>query len=74
MITKGTKKAASHLVRSQPSLELLGLLESFDEEFASLLSIELQEVGVEVGSVRGQGLVAPLTHALIIYIANEPFV
>ena len=52
MITKGMKKA-SHLVRSHPSLELLGLLESFDEEFASLLSIELQEVGVEVGSVRG---------------------
>jgi len=54
--------------------ELLGLLESFDEEFAPLLSIELQEVGVEVGSVRGQRLVTPLTHALIIYIANEPFV
>jgi len=53
---------------------LLNLLVSLREVLLSLLSIDLKEVGVEVGLVSGKGLISPLSCSLIIDVTNEPLV
>ena len=55
------------------SIKLLRLLVSLNEELASLLTVDLEEVGVEVSGVDGQGLVAPRFRGLVVDGANEPF-
>ena len=56
------------------SLELLWLLIPGGEVFLSLLSIEFEEVWIEVSRVGGQWLISPSSRVLIIDGAYEPLV
>ena len=56
------------------SSELLNLLVPRGEVLLSLLSIDLEEVGIEIGAVGREGLVSPCSCGLIINVANEPLV
>lgn len=55
-------------------MELFGLLKPFNEELGSLLAVDLEEVGVEVGRVRHLGLTTPSPRVLVIDLADEPLV
>ena len=56
------------------SLELLWLLIPGGEVFLSLLSIEFEEVWIEVSRVSGQWFISPSSSVLIIDRAYEPLV
>ena len=56
------------------SFELLRLLEPLDEVLAPLLSIDLEEVGVEVSRVSRKRIIAPQTVVLIVDSTNEGLV
>ena len=55
---------------SWPSLELFWLFEALDEVLASLLSVDLEKVGVEVWLVLGQRIVPPQTRVFVVDFAN----